>query len=170
MRTRRWRRMRVTLRIIARKLLVDRDVCRSETKAIIVASFRSWAAVWTREQDGHKSALLMDGNTLCIWRILFAHVLERYSCTNLFNIFLILSSHLQLILLQWTCLDRRAKSHISFSLLGSFQRIRPRPGPCVTFRNMWFVCGEELLCPQTDLSKNLEYHPLSAVRDCSCKY
>jgi hypothetical protein len=45
MRTRRWRRIRVTLRIIARKLLVDRDVCLSETKAIIAASFRSWATI-----------------------------------------------------------------------------------------------------------------------------
>jgi hypothetical protein len=60
MRTRRWRRIRVTLRIIARKLLVDRDVCRSETKAIITTTFRSWATVGTREQKGHKSALSID--------------------------------------------------------------------------------------------------------------
>lgn len=153
MRTRRWRRIRVTLRIIARKLLVDRGVCRSETKAIITASFRSWATVWTREQEGHKSALLIDRNTLCIWRI-YLHQSRglklHQSVQHNFNIILTSTSNSLASVISG--LPGRepyipcATSHVYFPLLWSFKRIRPYPEPCVIFRTKLFVCGEGLLC------------------------
>jgi hypothetical protein len=59
----------------------------------------------------------------------------------------------------------RTKSHIHFPYFRSFiQTIRPSPRPSVTFRNKFIFYGEESLVSRP--TSKLEYHPLSAVRDC----
>jgi hypothetical protein len=57
-----------------------------------------------------------------------------------------------------------SKSHIHFPSARSFQRIRPSPSSCVTFRNKLFFYSEEVLVPRP--GSKLEAHLLSAVRDC----
>jgi hypothetical protein len=51
-----------------------------------------------------------------------------------------------------------------FPLPLSFQRIRPIPRPCVTFRKEIFLYGEEMLAPRP--TPKLEDHLLSAVHNC----
>jgi hypothetical protein len=55
------------------------------------------------------------------------------------------------------------KSHVSFPLPRSCQRISPGPRSFETFRNKTFY-GEGLSAPRS--TPKLKDHPLSAVRDC----
>jgi hypothetical protein len=57
------------------------------------------------------------------------------------------------------------RSNIHFLLLRSFvQGICPGPRLLMNFRNKLIFYGEELLAPRP--TPKLEYHPLSAVRNC----
>jgi hypothetical protein len=55
-------------------------------------------------------------------------------------------------------------THVHFPWLRSFQSIRTSPRPFVTFRNIVFFYGGELLAPRP--TPKLEGHPLPAVRNC----
>jgi hypothetical protein len=55
------------------------------------------------------------------------------------------------------------KSHVYFPLLRSFQRMRPRPISCMTFRNpLIFLRRGVILRPR----HKLKDHPLSAIHSC----
>ena len=58
----------------------------------------------------------------------------------------------------------RTKSHVHFSFFISYQSISPCPGHVFRFRNKVRFYNEELLAPRP--TPKLEYHPLSALRDC----
>ena len=60
----------------------------------------------------------------------------------------------------------RTKSHVPFSLLISYQSISSGPRQVFMFRNKVSFYGDESLAPRP--TPKLEYHPLSAVRDCLC--
>jgi hypothetical protein len=58
----------------------------------------------------------------------------------------------------------RTKSHVLFPLLGSCQRIRPGLRCIETFHNKLLFYSKGLIAPRP--TPKLEYHPLSAVRNC----
>jgi hypothetical protein len=93
------------------------------------------------------------------WRFLFYRkkhnslLVQHYPGSNRHSVLPLNLTYTLIVLLHWflatltyteTNHHPNSKSHVHFSMLRSLQITRPSPTPCVTFRNMVILCGEEL--------------------------